>query len=239
MGSKNRFFSEIHQFLLEYADYTSVYVEPFAGGCNILDKIPLPNKIANDKHYYLIQMFKELQNNTLIVPKQVSEETYKEVCNIVRNNLKTDKYTDGLIGYIGFNLSYSGKWLGGYGRDKEGRRDYALEAFNNITKQINNFKFFKKVQFTNKDYSDIIIENKSIVYCDPPYMNTTKYKNSIDYDNFWDWVRLLTKNNYVYVSEYSAPNDFKCIWEKEINSSLTQDTGSKKNIERLFIKKIK
>jgi len=29
--------------------------------------------------------------------------------------------------------------------------------------------------------------------------------------------------------------DFKCIWSKQVNSSLTKDTGSKKNIEKLFI----
>ena len=38
----------------------------------------------------------------------------------------------------------------------------------------------------------------------------------------------------VFVSEYNAPEDFKCVWEKEINSSLTKDTGSKKATEKLF-----
>ena len=38
----------------------------------------------------------------------------------------------------------------------------------------------------------------------------------------------------VFVSEYSMPEDFKCVWQKEIVSSLTQDTGSKKAVEKLF-----
>jgi DNA adenine methylase len=36
------------------------------------------------------------------------------------------------------------------------------------------------------------------------------------------------------VSEYNAPEDFECLWSKEVNNSLTKDTGSKKGIEKLF-----
>jgi len=38
----------------------------------------------------------------------------------------------------------------------------------------------------------------------------------------------------VFVSEYSAPDDFACVWSKEVNNSLTKDTGSKKGFECLF-----
>lgn len=30
------------------------------------------------------------------------------------------------------------------------------------------------------------------------------------------------------------PDDFICLWEKEVTSSLTQNTGQKKAVERLF-----
>ena len=40
----------------------------------------------------------------------------------------------------------------------------------------------------------------------------------------------------VFISEYNMPdNYFKCIGSKEVNSSLTKNTGNKKNIEKLFI----
>jgi hypothetical protein len=38
----------------------------------------------------------------------------------------------------------------------------------------------------------------------------------------------------ILVSEYTAPEGIECIWSKEINSSLTKDTGSKKGVEKLF-----
>ena len=85
--------------------------------------------------------------------------------------------------------------------------------------------------------SSLEIPDNSIIYCDPPYKNTTAYKtNSFDHDKFWQWVRNKTNDGHtVFVSEYTAPNDFECVWQKEIVSSLTKNTGSKIGIEKLFI----
>ena len=44
-----------------------------------------------------------------------------------------------------------------------------------------------------------------------------------------------SKNRHtIFVSEYNMPEDFKCVWQKDVCSSLTSDTGSKKNVEKLF-----
>ena len=85
------------------------------------------------------------------------------------------------------------------------------------------------------DSLEIEIPSNSIIYCDPPYASTTKYKDDFDHDKFWIWCEQKVKEGHsVYVSEYNAPNNWNCIWEKEITSSLTQDTGSKKATEKLF-----
>ena len=119
--------------------------------------------------------------------------------------------------------------------DSLGKRNYYKEYCNNLEKQRVNLK---GIEFLCSDYKNIIFPDEPcIVYCDPPYSNTKKYKyNDINYDEFWEWCREISIHNYVYVSSFEAPSDFKCIWEKERNISLTKDTGSKKNIERLFIK---
>ena len=39
----------------------------------------------------------------------------------------------------------------------------------------------------------------------------------------------------MFVSEYTAPDDWVSVWEKRVNNTLTKDTGSKKGIERLFV----
>lgn len=61
--------------------------------------------------------------------------------------------------------------------------------------------------------------------CDPPYQNTTVYnyktQTRMNYEAFWDWVRKISKDNYVYVSEQQAPDDFKVVWEQIVNRTTS------------------
>ena len=85
------------------------------------------------------------------------------------------------------------------------------------------------------DYNNLYIPENSVIYCDPPYENTTKYVGSFDSSAFWNWCRIKASEGLtVFVSEYNAPDDFECVWSKSVCSSLTKDTGSKVAIERLF-----
>lgn len=93
----------------------------------------------------------------------------------------------------------------------------------------------KGLKLVNESYLDLKIPDKSLIYCDPPYEGTTKYKDSFDHTKFWDWCRnMKSKGHIIFVSEYKAPDDFTCVWEKEIVSSLTKNTGEKRATEKLF-----
>lgn len=83
---------------------------------------------------------------------------------------------------------------------------------------------------TNKSYNDVEIENNSVVYCDPPYINTSKYNEQFNHDEFYEWCR--TQKN-VYISEYTMPSDFKTVLE--INKTCCMGTNNNKaTIEKLF-----
>ena len=234
MGSKNRIAKEILPIILEHADKMVWYIEPFVGGCNTIDKITDKSLrlLGNDSNCYLIEMLKALKNGW--TPPDISHTEYKKIQN------NRDEYEKALVGWVGLMCSYSGKWFGGYAgktKTKIGTtRDYQKEALVNVKKQIPNIN---RVNFICMDYSRMVIPPQSIIYCDPPYKNTTKYKDGFNHDNFWNWVRMNSKNgNYVYVSEYSAPKDFKCVWQKVIKSSLSANGnigGNKNSTERLFI----
>jgi DNA adenine methylase len=224
MGSKNRIAKDILPIILkDRISEEQYYVEPFCGGCNLIDKVK-GNRIASDINPYLIAMYQEISNGW--IPKDnYTEQDY----NNARQNKKESPY---LSGYFGFALSYGGKWFGGWCRDRQGKRDYVKEAYNNMLKQIPNLK---GIDFFNVNYDKLDIPNNSIIYCDIPYKDTTKYNTTFDYDNFYTWCRYMKKQGHqIFVSEYNMPDDFICVWQKEITSSLTQDTGSKKAIERLF-----
>lgn len=80
-----------------------------------------------------------------------------------------------------------------------------------------------------------------LVYCDPPYINTTQYGafNGFDHEAFWDKMREWTLSNTVVVSEYEAPEDFVCV--REFVSQMGLSVGDKetrpKRVERVFMHK--
>jgi len=93
----------------------------------------------------------------------------------------------------------------------------------------------KGIVIKNESYVDLQIPDGSVVYCDPPYANTTKYKDGFNHELFWAWVRgLVSQGHDVFVSEYVAPEDFVSVWSKTVNNTLVKDTGSKTGVERLF-----
>ena len=103
-----------------------------------------------------------------------------------------------------------------------------------VTKQL---PFLKGITFTNLSYEDMVFEEESIIYCDPPYQNTIKYKHSFDSGKFFEWCRERSSDGHqVFISEYSAPEDFECVFEKAVNSLLNNNVATNKaNItEKLY-----
>ena len=50
------------------------------------------------------------------------------------------------------------------------------------------------------------------------------------------WVRKVSRKAKVFVSEYSAPEDFECIWEKQITNTMSTK-NTYKPTEKLFVLK--
>lgn len=76
-----------------------------------------------------------------------------------------------------------------------------------------------------------------MIYLDPPYAGTKAYgyanQPKMDYTRFWNWVRELSKNNYVFISEQNAPEDFEIIWQQEVKRT-TNKKNDFKATEKLF-----
>ena len=227
MGSKRRIAKDIIPIMLEGRKDGQYFYDLFVGGGNLLEKID-GNRVANDNNEYLIELFKHMQKDNFELPF-IGEEKYKE---IQRNK---EAYPKWLVGYVGFQLSFGAKFFGGYRRDKAGVRDYENEAQQNLKAQQN---LIKGVSFLCGSYDEVELLPNSIIYCDIPYKDTTKYNTSkgFDYDKFYNWcIEKHNEGHKVFISEYCMPEDrFECVWEKEIVNSLAK--GSKGN-ERLFIVK--
>ena len=231
MGSKARIAKHILPFLKPRGE--RFYYEPFAGGMNMMAAYDYPDsvRVASDSNSYLIEMFQTLQAGW--IPDDYYDRDYY---NHVRKTYDAPGY---LIGWLGFNCSYSGKWFGGFAgrtQTRDGIRDYQAEAKRNVLKQMQSLS---DVRFLWKNYLDLIPVNGSVIYCDPPYQKTTGYVDNFDHDQFWEWVRGQSRNCHVFVSEYQAPDDFECVWQMPVKSSLSangKSGGSKKSMEKLFTK---
>lgn len=228
MGSKNRHSAEILPIVLKDRKDGQWYVEPFVGGANLIDKVT-GKRIGSDADINTISALLSIRDKLWSLPKDITEfsdDDYK--------NAKQDIMYDNR-GYIGYALSYGGKWFGGWRRDSKGERDYVSEAFRNAEKQN---PHLQGISLIHSCYTELIIPENSLIYCDPPYENTTKYSKSFNHSKFWEWCRLkVLEGHQVYVSEYAAPEDFVCVWEKSVASSLTRNTGAKIGVERLFVHK--
>jgi len=205
----------------------------------LIDKVS-GRRLGSDSNKYLIAMWEELQCGWVPL-KEISREFYSE-CRNKYNKGTAPESEWHIIGYVGFNGSYGGRFYdGGYAGtvltkgDKE--RNYPLEAYRNVMKQIRNLD---GVLLYCCDYQSLKIPKKSIIYCDIPYFGAKTYTSakSFNHIEFWEWCRDKVKEGHtIYVSEYTAPSDFECIWEKSISSSLRSNgviSGAKESTERLF-----
>lgn len=229
-GGKSRLSKDITNVLNSNLKEEQTFVDLFCGSCNIIEKIE-PNRIriANDKHKYLIEMWKALQNGW-IPPNDISEEEYKYIRENKNENMA-------LTSFVGFGCSYSGKWFGGYARDGKGKRNYADEAKRGIEKKLDNLHL---VKFENKDYKDVEIPLGSLVYCDIPYEKKLGYckkeVGEFNHDEFYKWVDD-NKNKYdFYISEYkeNIREGFEIIWEKESKTGVKRNGKNIDTIEVLI-----
>lgn len=234
MGSKQRLAKDISPIINKFIQKYNIntYIEPFVGGANMIEYINCKNKIASDNNEYLIAMWNDLQSGW-----QPPETMSREMYNDIKDN--KDEYAKALVAIAGFCATYNSKWFGGYAGIVKTKintyRNYYDEAIRNIQKQMPNLM---DVQFVHADYTYFTDYKDCLIYCDPPYQGTTQYGSSkgFDYDKFWEWVRLMSKSNLVLVSEYSAPEDFKCVFEKTLTTTLDKNSR-KQNTEKLFLSK--
>lgn len=223
MGSKARFAKEILPIVLRNRKEGQFYVEPFCGGENVIDKVD-GNRIANDFHPHLICLLRAVSCGW-IPPLNVSEDEYKSA--------KGNQEVNPITAFIGFGCSFGTKWFGGYARNSVGT-NYAKMNANNLLKQAPGLK---GIDFRCGSYLELDIPPMSIIYCDPPYEGTTKYSTScINYKEFWQWCRdMASAGHTVFVSEYNAPYDFQCVWEKKTNANFDSSrTSGSERVERLF-----
>ncbi|MGL6009565.1 MAG: DNA adenine methylase [Culicoidibacterales bacterium] len=234
LGSKNRISKYLKPIIESYiTEEINVYVEPFVGGANMIDKIDFHTKIGYDNNKYLIALLKQAQSDMSVFPETISEEEYKKVKN------EKDSYEDWYVALVGFCASFGSKWFGGYARvhkNNHGLIDLCvISGIKNLKKQAPNLK---NIIFNSESYDSIQYEDvpKMLIYCDPPYAGTTKYHNVFDHEKFYEWCKNVTQHGHtILISEYNMPDEFTCIWEKEHSCKINgKNMKNTKRTEKLY-----
>lgn len=232
VGSKARIAKHIVPILNETIrqNNVAVYIEPFVGGANMIEHIECEKKIGLDNNEYLIAFWKALQGGwNPLVDVTMTKELYDNV------RQHTESTPPHIVALAGFCATYNAKWFGGYAGIVHTKidtyRNYYDEAVRNVLSQVERLK---NVEFYCMDFKDIQKDLcGAVIYLDPPYEGKTGYKDSFDHKEYWEWVRKMSLSNFVFASEYQAPNDFECAWSKEITTTLDKSSRSQ-SVERLF-----
>ena len=226
MGSKAKHAKEILAVIDMYRKPNQAWVEPFVGGANMIDKVTAPLRIGGDTNEYLIRALRLIQNKAGALP--LNSEEYTEEMFYKAKDLKNLSDVDCLMLFAcSFGAMFNGAWAKGHPTE-----DFVRAARNNALRQS---PLIEDVLFFNSTYDKLPIPDNSLIYCDPPYQNTAKYKGvePFDHDKFWQWCRDMTNAGHtVFVSEYSAPWDFVPIWTKDVKTTISK---TKKATEALFV----
>lgn len=227
MGSKNRIAKEILPIMLKDRG-NRPWVEPFVGGANVIDKVD-GFRIGGDSNPYLIELYKKLQNG-YTPPEFISRDDFYRI------KLNKQEYPMEVVALCGIIASYNGNWFrayGGYSTTKTGGcRNYYKEGVSGIMKQLPSIL---GVNFYHCNYDELNIPEESYIYCDPPYSATddTYMNKKFNHKLFWEWCRVKASDGHrVFISEKSAPDDFRLIWEKELQATHPRQRSG--HIEKLF-----
>lgn len=204
-------------------------MEPFVGGANIIDRMTDP-RIGADANPYIIALYQALQKGWRPKPRYTKDEYFDINANRDRNPAET--------GYVLTACSFRCKWAASWGGAftlKDGEVSIRQDsAYQSLIRQI---PFLMGIEFVYSDYASLAIPPESLIYCDPPYADTTSYKQEFDSARFWQWCRDKSDEGHtIFVSEYQAPDDFDCILEIPHTSHIGYGENNGRRVyERLFI----
>ena len=233
LGSKGLIAKHLAPIILKALEERAVYWEPFVGGFSMAkvigDQAPADKALfASDYHTDLILLYQRLKAEGVDwLPDAVSEDEYKAI--------KTQP-SSALRGFMGFGCAFGGKWLGTYARGED--RNYAAESKRSLAKILSQLKRFSVWQddFTQtpETSSDLCLKGQMVIYCDPPYANTSGYSVAFDQAAFIETcLRLARWGNIVLVSEYALEHPlFAEVWSMPSQKRL--QTKDRATVERLY-----
>lgn len=239
-GSKRRFAKAILHAIDKdcggiYSGKYQNWIEPFVGGCNMIEHINRLRRFGYDSNRYLIAFYQALQAGWK-PPSVVTKIDYGVAKLLASTNKATPEMPPHLIGFIGAFNVFGGVWFAPYVYDKPGvKKTMAQEQVRAAVKlrpklasvMLKCCSFFEVSSYPER----------SIIYLDPPYANVAGYQDAFDSKRFWEVAEVLVTtmpDSRVYVSEYAAPKHWRLVWEDNRKRFTLNGSKPSSNTEKLF-----
>lgn len=222
MGGKFRIAKDIVRVMSSLTSHRLV-VEPFCGGCAMTAALCAAGYrvSASDGNRDIVAMWKHAMDGGAM-PGIVTETDYAEA-------MANEDYGP-TRGFVLTACSYGGKYKGGYAR---GNRNYAACGVTAVTRDVRAMK--GRASFAHGDYKHVDPRDCAL-YCDIPYGKAAEYQHHFIKDEFIEWAIGTHPSVDVFVSEWSMPEPFVQVWEKDHFSKLNnQNDGMTSNTERLYV----
>lgn len=249
LGGKKKIAKYIAYIINTYHPNINHYYEMFCGMCSVGLLVNAKYKHFSDAFKPNISLLNAIKEGVWQPPDEFPLEKYNEYMRHVKeveksgNKYELEKlYNNPLTSYVGFGLSFGAKYFGGFARNKAGNNDNSkfISSTNEWINLIRLGNKFVNADFKHADYRTILPTN-SVIYLDPPYIDTTalkQNKETFNHDEFYNYCdELVKRNNQVFISEYFMPSDrFTLIAEFHFKQTMAvqQDKGVAKT-ERLYV----
>ena len=235
LGGKSRLAKPISDAILAHTSERGHYLEPFIGGGSVFAEMVqhFDSATAADAQEDLALLWRGLIFGTFTPPTTLTESEWRCL---------RDAEPSALRGFAGYGCSFGGRFFEGYARNKAGT-NYAAQTARSLARDLKRIDTSKVRQVWHSDYRDFSPRAGTVVYCDPPYANTKHYASkrsgleAFDHAEFWrtmdSWIEAGAE---VFVSEFTAPDHWVPIWEKDRSTGLGTQSGAKyrKETDRLF-----
>lgn len=198
MGSKN----ELAKDIVSLIPPCSHFYDLFGGGGAITHCASLSGKWDtvhyNDFDSFTVKYFENALNG-----KWDTNKVY------TRNDFHKYKGTNPYVNYVwSFNSGGDSYFMGAKVEKTVGLEQYVSENMLTRIRRVENVGKIprNRVVVTNKSYDKVKILPDSVIYLDPPYIDTASYKSGgIDYDKLYDFCEK--SKALVFISSYWLPND--------------------------------
>lgn len=194
------------------------YVEPFCGAMGSASHVVPYTKgevKLSDASAIMTRLWKHLyetEDMDAELPEYITQDEYQAM----RAKKDTGHW---MVGYVAHGFSFGGDQWGSYAKDVKGSPDpsYARghRLKENTLARMETLKRAKgKLTIRQADYTDVVIPEGSVIYCDPPYAGRTNSYSKTNFDTpaFWQWCRDRVAEGHILVaSEFNFPDDFAVV----------------------------